>query len=107
MYNAPVEDMMFLFDNLKDNKNYKEIDKFKDELKGTNTLIHLAALVGEKACNVSESDTQSINFDATINLIKNCVEYNVKKFIFMSTASSYGVQDISQIANWQEQLKER
>ena len=28
-YNAPVEDMMFLFDNLKDNKNYKEIDKFK------------------------------------------------------------------------------
>ena len=30
MYNAPVEDMMFLFDNLKDNKNYKEIDKFKE-----------------------------------------------------------------------------
>ncbi len=30
MYNAPVEDMMFLFDNLKDNKNYQEIDKFKE-----------------------------------------------------------------------------
>ncbi len=29
-YNAPIEDMMFLFDNLKDNKNYKEIDKFKE-----------------------------------------------------------------------------
>ncbi len=29
-YNAPVEDMMFLFDNLKDNKDYKEIDKFKE-----------------------------------------------------------------------------
>ena len=29
-YNAPVEDMMFLFENLKDNKNYKEIDKFKE-----------------------------------------------------------------------------
>ncbi len=29
-YNAPVEDMMFLFDYLKDNKNYKEIDKFKE-----------------------------------------------------------------------------
>ncbi len=29
-YNAPVEDMMFLFDNLKDNKNFKEIDKFKE-----------------------------------------------------------------------------
>ena len=26
IYNAPVEEMMFLFDHLKDNKNYKEID---------------------------------------------------------------------------------
>ncbi len=30
IYNAPVDDMMFLFENLKDNKNYKEIDKFKE-----------------------------------------------------------------------------
>ncbi len=29
-YNAPIEDMMFLFDKLKDNQNYKEIDKFKE-----------------------------------------------------------------------------
>ncbi len=29
-YNAPVEDMMFLYENLKDNKNYKEIEKFKE-----------------------------------------------------------------------------
>ncbi len=29
-YNAPVEEMMFLFENLKDNKNYNEIDKFKE-----------------------------------------------------------------------------
>ncbi len=29
-YNAPVEEMMFLFDNLKDNKNYNEIEKFKE-----------------------------------------------------------------------------
>ena len=28
IYNAPVEEMMFLFDHLKDNKNYKEIDKY-------------------------------------------------------------------------------
>ena len=30
IYNAPVEEMMFLFDHLKDNKNYKEIDKYKE-----------------------------------------------------------------------------
>ena len=29
-YNAPVEDMMFLFDKLRKNKNYNEIEKYKD-----------------------------------------------------------------------------
>ena len=29
-YNAPVEEMMFLFNYLKDNKNYNEIEKFKE-----------------------------------------------------------------------------
>ena len=29
-YNAPVDEMMFLFEHLKDNKNYNEIDKFKE-----------------------------------------------------------------------------
>ena len=30
IYNAPVDEMMFLFEHLKDNKNYKEIDKYKE-----------------------------------------------------------------------------
>jgi alkylation response protein AidB-like acyl-CoA dehydrogenase len=30
IYNAPVEEMMFLFDNLKDNQRYKEIEKYKE-----------------------------------------------------------------------------
>ena len=30
IYTAPVEEMMFLFDNLKDNKNYNEIEKYKE-----------------------------------------------------------------------------
>tara|TARA_B100001093_G_scaffold460694_1_gene474695 strand:+ start:453 stop:2213 length:1761 start_codon:yes stop_codon:yes gene_type:complete len=29
-YTAPIEEMMFLFDNLKDNKDYNEIEKFKE-----------------------------------------------------------------------------
>ena len=29
-YTAPVEDMMFLFDKLRNNKNYNEIEKYKD-----------------------------------------------------------------------------
>ena len=29
-YNAPLEDMMFLFDKLRNNKNYNEIEKYKE-----------------------------------------------------------------------------
>ena len=29
-YKAPVEDMMFLFEKLRDNKNYNELDKYKE-----------------------------------------------------------------------------
>ena len=30
IYSAPVDDMMFLFEHLKDNKNYHEIEKYKE-----------------------------------------------------------------------------
>ncbi len=30
IYNAPVDEMMFLYEHLKDNKNYNEIDKLKE-----------------------------------------------------------------------------
>ena len=29
-YNAPVDEMMFLFDHLRDDKKYNEIEKFKE-----------------------------------------------------------------------------
>ena len=29
-YRAPVEDMMFLFEKLRDNKNYNELEKYKE-----------------------------------------------------------------------------
>ena len=29
-YNAPLKDMMFLFDKLRNNKNYNEIEKYKE-----------------------------------------------------------------------------
>ena len=62
IYNAPVEDMMFLFDNLKDNKNYKEIDKFKEinsdlvkdildqAAKINQEIVHPLAKIGDDPC---------------------------------------------------------
>ena len=30
IYNAPVEDMIFLYEKLRDNKNYNEIERYKE-----------------------------------------------------------------------------
>ena len=38
-YLAPIEDMMFLFEHLKDNKNYNEIEKFNESLNEVNKQV--------------------------------------------------------------------
>ena len=85
----------------KDIRDKKDIEKYFENV---DTVIHLAALVGEAACKISESETISINLSATEMLIKAAIKNKVKKFIFMSTASSYGVQNINQIANEETKL---
>ena len=84
-----------------DIRKYKEIEQYFENV---DTVIHLAALVGEAACKISDEDTISINFNATEEIAKIAVKKKVKKFIFMSTASSYGVQDVNEIANEETKL---
>lgn len=98
-------------DHLKNNKNLNIIKEDIRNLKNlevhfedVNTIIHLAALVGEAACKVSESNTISINYNSTISLCELAIRNKVKKFIFMSTASSYGVQNTSEVADEKTKL---
>ena len=80
----------------RDIRDNKGIDEFFENV---DTVIHLAALVGEAACKISEKQTVSINYEATEQLAKISVSKKVKNFIFMSTASSYGVQNVDEIAD--------
>lgn len=80
----------------KDIRDYKGIEEHFDNV---DTVIHLAALVGEAACKILEKDTISINYEATSQLAKISIRKKVKNFIFMSTASSYGVQNVDEIAD--------
>lgn len=62
-------------------------------------IVHLAAIVGEPACDKDEKLAYEINVTGTQNIIKACIKNNIKHLHFMSTASSYGVQDDETIAN--------
>lgn len=63
----------------------------KDDLKGIDAIIHLAALSNDPLGELESGITERINFEATINLAKLAKETGVKRFIYSSSQSMYGV----------------
>ena len=81
---------------------YKEIHNYKlikkdirdiqvTDLRNADAIIHLAALSNDPLGEFDEKLTYEINYKATINLAKNAKKAGVKKFIFISTQSVYGI----------------
>jgi nucleoside-diphosphate-sugar epimerase len=70
----------------------------KDSLNNVTTIVHLAAIVGDLPCKVAPSSAYQINFEGTKLIADIAKEKGVKKFIFASTCSNYGVSDSSQYA---------
>jgi nucleoside-diphosphate-sugar epimerase len=61
-----------------------------DAVEGVDTVIALAALVGDAACDLAPEETRSINGDATALLAETCIEAGVRRLVFTSSCSVYG-----------------
>lgn len=59
------------------------------------TVIFLAALSNDPLGELNPKITNEINYEATKNFISKAKEQNVKKLIYISTQSIYGISDIS------------
>lgn len=70
-----------------------KIDSLAAIFKGVDFIVHAAAIVGEPASKKLPRLTESINYDASIKLIKIASQFSVKGFIFLSTCSNYGISD--------------
>jgi len=44
-YIAPINDMMFLFEKLRDNPHYNSLEKYKEVLKGASMVIMVATML--------------------------------------------------------------
>lgn len=64
-------------------------------LKGIDTVIHLAAIVGEAACKKNPSMAKDVNFYATCQLWEMARDQGTRRFFFASTCSNYGVADLA------------
>ena len=80
-------------------ENYEQISKdIRDikieDLKGIDAIIHLAALSNDPLGEFDESLTEDINFNATVELASLSKKCGIKRFIFASSQSMYGVSDM-------------
>jgi nucleoside-diphosphate-sugar epimerase len=71
----------------------RDVRLLTDCLKDTQAVILLAALVGEKACDRDPDETLSVNASGTLNVAQACAHAGIRRFIFASTDSAYGIQE--------------
>jgi nucleoside-diphosphate-sugar epimerase len=71
---------------------YRDIRKIKEEdLKNIDCIVHLAALSNDPIGQFKHKITYDINYLGTVKLAKLAKKNGVKKFIFISTQSIYGI----------------
>ena len=81
-----------------DLRNHEELKK---SLKEIDSVIHLAAIVGDPACKKFSEEAHQTNWESSVNLFKEAEKANVERFIFASTCSNYG-----KMKNTDEYVKE-
>ena len=79
-------------------KDFKQISKdIRDvsikDLEGIDSVIHLAGLSNDPLGELNPGLTEAINFEATINLAHLSKKIGVKKFIYASSQSMYGISN--------------
>lgn len=65
--------------------------------KGVDAVIHLACISNDTSCQLDEALSTSINYDAFEPLVRTCKEAGVKRFIYCSSSSVYGLSDAPDI----------
>lgn len=59
-------------------------------LEGIDSVVHLAAIVGDPACARDPELARSVNLDASLEILNRAQAAGVKRFVFASTCSNYG-----------------
>ena len=66
-------------------------------LRGVDAVVHLAALVGEPACNRDPARTMAVNLEMTTRLVEEAGRHGARRFVFASTCSNYGITGADEI----------
>ena len=90
-------DTQWFGNKLKKNKNLKNykkniLDIKKNDLKEIDVIIHLASIANDPMGDLNKNLTWEVSCLGTMQLLELAVKNKVKKFIYASSASVYGVK---------------
>ncbi len=93
-----------VFDDVKDKSNLEEIKGdicdqllIKTALQNCDAVIHLACISNDPSFELNPGLSRKVNFEAFEPLVKISKESGVKRFIYASTCSVYGVSDAENV----------
>lgn len=66
-------------------------------LPGTDAVIHLACISNDPSFELDPTLGRSINYDAFMPLVQACKKNHVKRFIYASSSSVYGVKEVENV----------
>jgi nucleoside-diphosphate-sugar epimerase len=69
-------------------------------LKGVDSVVHLACVVGDPACNADPDLAWTTNYLGTIYLAEACRRAGVGRFVFASSCSNYGLHVGADVDEW-------
>ena len=75
------------------NGDCRNIQDVVKAMQGVSSVVHLAAIVGDPACEIDRQTTIEINYSATRMLVEIAKGYGVERFLFASSCSVYGETD--------------
>ncbi len=71
----------------------RDIAAFREALSGVTGVIHLACISNDPSFELDPELSRSINYDCFEPLVVACKKQGVRRFIYASTSSVYGVSD--------------
>ena len=101
-YHVTVFDIMYYGSDFlpKDNANLKvvegdirDVDHLARELDGIDAVLHLACISNDASFVLDENLSTTVNMDAFEPMVVAAKDAGVKRFIYASTSSVYGVSD--------------
>jgi nucleoside-diphosphate-sugar epimerase len=75
----------------------RDTASFKEAVKGSDAVIHLACISNDPSFELDESLSRSINYDCFEPMVLASKQVGIKRFIYASTSSVYGVSDKSDV----------